>query len=268
MSANFGPCAVWPVNWFCDVSTESATITGRAVKFATDILWAMSGQRFGTCSVKLRPCRRTCRPTSFPGGVWEPWPGVGFGPLYGVGSGGGYGVIDAGCAGCGGGCSCATLSEILLPAPVNSISEVRTDGLVLSGSAYRVDDNRALIRLDGKTWPACQNLLLDDSQPGTMSVTALYGEDPPASAADAVGELACEYIRAMHGEECQLPRNVTNLARQGVTITMPDLTAVIKEGRLGLRFCDLFLHAWNPARLTAKSRVYSVDGTLARRANT
>jgi hypothetical protein len=236
---------------------------------ATEILWSMSGQRFGTNSVKLRPCRRTCRPTSFPGNVWDAMPGVGWGSLISGGGGWyGWGTIGAGCASCGDSCSCSSLSEVMLPAPVNSVTEVKMDGIVVTGSSYRVDDNRKLVRLSGAPFPYCQNLLLDDTQPGTFSVTALYGEDVPASAAGAIGELACEFIRAMHGDDCSLPPNVTSLARQGVSITLPDLTAVIEKGRLGLRMCDLFLHAYNPNGLTSRAKAYSVDGHLARRVGT
>jgi len=268
MGADFGPQTPWPVLWMCDVSTVSPVITGWAVDTATDVLWAKTGMRFGISTVKLRPCRRTCRATTFPGGLWDPWPGVGWGSLP-YGSGGGWGVIGAGCSACGDSCSCSTLQEIALPAPVNAIVEVRLDGIVLSGSGYRVDDNRLLVRTDGGVWPYCQNLRLDDTQPGTFSVTAAFGEDIPSGASGAVGELACELIRAKGGEDCQLPRNVTSLARQGVTITLPDLTTLLHDKHmLGLRIADLFIDTWNPNHLSSRPAVYDVDAVLARRTNT
>lgn len=272
MSANFLPIDAWPCTWPCDISFESPAITGQAVLAATQILHALSGQRFGVTTVKLRPCRRSCRATSFPGGILEPWPGVGYGPLFG---GIGWwatwgGVIGADCGTCSGACSCTLLSEIKMPAVVNEILQVKVDGapLATGGSAYHVDDNRFLVRTDGKAWPYCQNLALDDDQPGTYSVTGRFGLDVPDAARLAVGELACEWLRARNGDACQLPANITSVARQGVTITLPDLTAVIKENRLGLRWCDMWIQSVNPKHLTARSRPYSVDGTLARRSRT
>lgn len=247
--------------------TESPVVTAAAVAAATDILWALSGQRFGTCSVKLRPCRRSCRDTVFPDG-WTPWPGAIAPPLYSGGGGTGGYWMNAGCAGCGDSCSCTTLPEVVLPAPVNSVTEVRVDGVVLTGSAYRVDNNRLLVRTDSGSWPYCQNLLKDDTQVGTWSVTALYGEDVPDSAQWAVGEFACEYIKASRGEDCRLPRTITSLARQGVTISMPVITDLLKKGKTGLYLTDFFLAATNPSGLRRHSKVYSIDDTLSRRAGT
>lgn len=143
------------------------------------------------------------------------------------------------------------------------------DGVVVSGTAYRVDNNRYLVRTDGNLWPYCQNLRLDDTQPGTFSVTVKFGEDVPADAAMAVGELACEFLKADRGEDCMLPRNITSLVRQGVTITLPDMTTLLQSSRLtGLRLVDLFISTWNPAGLIGRSRAFSVDDPLMRRAGT
>lgn len=265
MSTNFGPCAAWPVTWSCDVSAQSAAATGKAALFATEVIWALSGRRFGACSVKLRPCRRSCMDTPYPDG-WTPWPGV-IGHTGASGSGGAAGLyIDAGCSTCQNSCSCTTLSEVLLPAPVNAITEVKVDGSVLVTGAYRLDDNRRLLRVDGSTWPYCQNLNKDDTQASTWSVTALYGEDVPEGGSWAVGELACEFLKALDGQDCRLPKNITSLARQGVTISLPDPTQLFEKGRTGLFLTDYFISTWNPKHLMARSKVYSVDGYQHRRA--
>jgi hypothetical protein len=189
-------------------------------------------------------------------------------PPLGATSSGGWGGwwIAAGCSSCSGGCSCTVLNEIKLPAPVHLVTEVRVDGSPLVTGAYRLDDNRRLLRVDGSQWPSVNNLLLDDTQPGTWSVTAQYGENVPAGGADAMGELACEYLKAASGLDCRLPSGVTQLARQGVTISMPDLGDLLDKGRTGLRLADMFIAAWNPGHLKARSRTYSIDQQLARRA--
>jgi hypothetical protein len=268
MSANFGPCAAWPVTWVCDVMNESPVATGKAALFATEVIWSLSGRQFGACPVTIRPCRRTCLQTPYPDG-WQSWPGT-IGHIGGDTSGGATGwFIDAGCSTCSGTCSCVALSDIVLPTPVSSITSVKMNGAPLvSGVNYRLDENRYLARIDGTTWPYCQDLTKDDTQPNTWSVTFNTGADVPEGGSWAVGELACEFLKALKGEDCRLPRNVTNIARQGVTIQLPDPSSLFEHGLTGLLLADRFIQTWNPHHLPARSRVYSVDGTPHRRVNT
>jgi len=246
--------------------SASPAVTGRAAVFATELLWSLTGRRFGFTSVKLRPCREYSTDTPYPD-AWLSWPGTMMPPLGATGTGGYYGFFfSAGCGSCRSGCSCA--EQVRLPAPVHTVTEVRVDGSPLVSGAYRVDDNRQLVRVDGLTWPVSNNLSFSDTAAGTWSVTAQYGESVPGGGADAMGEVACEYIRAAAGEDCRLPRGVTQLARQGVTITMPDLGDMLDKGRTGLRLADLFIAAWNPGHLRQRARVYSVDRGTARRAGT
>jgi hypothetical protein len=224
---------------------------------ATSVLWALSGRRFGTCQVTIRPCRKECYST-WPMG-WSEWDGRT--PGINVWSDYRYWVPLA-CGGCGSGCSCTTLSEADLPGVVSSIVEVKVDGTPLVTGAYRVDDNHLLVRLDGQQWPYCNDLNKDDTQVGTWSVTALYGEPVPMAAQVAVGELGCEILKALNGTDCRLPPGVTQLVRQGVTIQYPDVGQLLKDGRTGLYLVDLFLASENPDGLKQRARVYSVDNLL------
>jgi hypothetical protein len=61
---------------------------------------------------------------------------------------------------------------------------------------------------------------------------------------------------------------VSRLVRQGVTIEFPDMVELFKNGLTGLYLVDLFIKSVNPAGLTHRSKTYSVDGVLARRAGT
>ncbi len=262
MSSDFSPVTSWPVLWPCDVSTESPTVTGTAVAFATEVLWSLTGQRFGFTTVKLRPCRDYALDTPYPD-AWLPWPGAQPPPLGAtVSSGGGYAGFwfGVGCGTCSDSCTCGgSLAEVRLPAPVHAITEVRVDGSPLVTGAYRVDNGRILVRVDGSTWPMRNDLTLADTQVGTWSVTAQYGESIPGGAAIAVGELACEFIRGAQGQDCRLPRAVTSLARQGVTISMPDMASMFDKGITGLFFTDMFIKTWNPKQLRSRARVYPVD---------
>lgn len=264
MTADFGPCSDWVPYWTCDVSARSPALTGYAVNAATRVLWGLSGRRFGTCTVTLRPCRTECY-DSWPGG-WSQWDTTAQGTT--VWSDYRY-WFPLGCGSCsGGGCSCASVSEAVLPSPVSTVVQVKVDGTPLVTGAYRVDNNRLLVRTDGQAWPYCNNLNKDDTQTGTWSVTAAYGEEVPTSARFAVGELACEIIKASTGTDCRLPAGVTSLARQGVTISIPDFGELFKDGRTGLYLVDMFLASENPNRLQQRGRVYSVDHPSVRRTNT
>jgi hypothetical protein len=252
----------WPVLWpECKaVETASPAATGYAVQAATNILHGLSGRRYGLETVTVRPCRRDCYGWPFPNG-WYQWEA---GPVWPVLFGGVW--MNLTCGSCQGGCQCTTLQEVLLPGPVASVTEVKVDGVVLAsgGSAYQLVDGRVLVRTDGGSWPRCNDLAKPDTAAGTWSVTARYGLAVPTDGQLAVGELACEVLRAMGGEDCSLPRQVTSLARQGVTISFPDPTDLLDKGKLGLVLSDRFIQSVNPHGLQRRARVASPD-TLAGR---
>lgn len=268
MTTDFLPVDPWPVAWTCDVGTESPTATGRAVTFATLVLWSLTGRQFGLSTVTLRPCAQYAQDTPFPDG-WLSWPGTQAPPLGATSSGGYYGWwFPAACGTCVNGCTCLGLASVKLPAPVYDVVEVRVDGSPLATGSYRLDENRFLVRTDGLTWPLSNNLLLNATQTGTWQVTARYGQAVPAAAASPIGELACEYLKASSGQDCRLPAGVTQLARQGLTISIPDLGDMLDRGRTGLYLTDVFIAAVNPGHLRQRSRTYSVDHAYARRVGT
>lgn len=261
--ADFGPCSDWPVYPVCDLTSYSPALTGYAVSMATRVLWKLSGMRFGTCTVTLRPCRRSCY-ESWPWG-WSEWDNSFLGTTVWTD----YRFwFPLACGSCSSGCSCGEVQETVLPSPVSSVVTVKVDGTPLVTGSYRVDNNRLLVRTDGGRWPLCNDLSKNDTEPGTWSVTAAYGEDVPDSARMAMGELVCEIVKAGSGIDCRLPPGVVQLARQGVTIQYPDVGQLLKEGRTGLYLVDLFLSSENPHNLTQRARVYSVDRPLQRRAGT
>lgn len=252
-----GLCAPWDPIWCtaCDLPTGSEAVTGAAVQAASEVLWERTRYRFGVCPVTIRPCRRDCN-----GGVWpfsdqwwefggnSSWPRP---VLYqGVWS-------NVTCGACVGGCSCTSLEEAVLPAPVASVSAVKVDGVTLPSTAYRVDDARTLVRVDGGRWPTCQNFAAPDTAVGTWSVAVNVGEDVPTLGRQAVGELACEITRACMGVDCRLPANLASLSRQGVEISFPASQDL--ENRL--YFVGMFVNTYNPHKYRGRSRVYDVDGT-------
>lgn len=257
ISSGFGPCEPWEPIWCVNLSTAAAAISGTAVQQATEILWARTGMVFDQCTFTVRPCRQDCWGSSdWPyGGYW--WQMNTLYPQPALINGTWYNLT---CGSCPGDCSCTTVSQITLPGPITSINRVKVDGQTLDPSAYRLDDWRKLIRIDGNLWPMCNNLNVSDNNLNTWSVNLTYGNPVPTSGQLAVGELAYQLILACLGDDCcQLPYQVQTLARQGVSIKYPDVSKLFAENRIGLRFCDLFIDAVNPYGMRQPSQVYKID---------
>lgn len=261
-----GPCDTLPALWVdkCFQSLSPA-VTGSALQAASELVWNLSGQRFGLCTQVLRPCRRECQGMPWPYGdnVWPyTTPGMTYPlPVWWNGQ-----WLNLTCGSCSSDCSCGTVEEVVLPGGVSQILQVLIDGVELSPSAYRLDDNRIVVRIDGGTWPLCNNLAVNDDHVGTWSITAQWGEPLPEIGKLAVGQLACEFGKYLSGQDCQLPQAVTSLTRQGVSMQFGDLEESLKDGRLGLQWVDMFLATYNPGGLRARSQVYDVDGPNFRRA--
>ena len=135
------------------------------------------------------------------------------------------------------------------------------DGAILDPGAYRVDENRLLVRTDGGRWPICNDLTKADTEVGTWSVTLKAGGGAVSTLGQmALGELATQFAKLLAcDEDCLMPRPVQQLVRQGVTMNFLDPNLVFTQGRLGLYLCDLFISAENPHQLTQASEVYDID---------
>lgn len=251
------PCVQWPVTWTCDLTGISPTITGIAVTMASEVLYMLSGRRFGGCQLTIRPCRRSCFDTTWPytgnWWMWGQWPR----PLFYQGTW--YNITCGSCV--DDTCSCGVIEEAYLPAPVISVDQVKVDGSTLDVSAYNLRDYRILQRIDGGLWPICNDLTKADTEVGTWSVTLTIGEPVPTLGQVAVGELACQFIKLLTNDKsCALPKPVQQLVRQGVTMNFLDPNEVFANGRVGLYITDLFLSSVNPASLPERARAYDVDG--------
>jgi hypothetical protein len=255
-----GPCAAWldKADLPCTLGAEATdAIKDSAIAAASFVLWALGGRRHGLCSTTIRPCRADV--VGALDVAWGEW-GTGYHPA--LISGEWFNI-------CGHkrSCGCTALSEIRLPwGPTGAVSEVKIDGTALATTAYRVDDRRLLVRLDGEAWPACQDLLLDDSEPGTFSITFTHGVPLDDMAPQAAGELACEFVKSRIGGKCRLPERVQTITRQSVTWTLLDPQQFLTEGRTGLYFVDLWLAAVNPTAQPEESHVWSVEDHLRGRA--
>lgn len=263
------PCDPWPYE--CADFPEDAPqdLIDVAVAAATEALWARTKRVYGLCSMTLRPCRKDC----LPAGPWIPLRG-----WYNVGAytwpwpqpaliGGKW--FNIACGMCDGGCSCTRLEQVELPYPVADVTQVKVDGVILDPSAYRVDEWRYLVRLDGGLWPRCNDLNLPDTELDTWSVTARYGTEVPELGKIAVGELATQIVRRCMGASgCTIPAStVRSINRQGVTKVFFDAATAFKNGAVGLYWSDLFINTVNPTH-TGLASIYDIDGQRPRRIDT
>lgn len=264
-----GPCREsWTVLdefWTCPLPVGSEAVTGVAIEMATDVLWALSGRQFGLCTKLLRPCRRECYDT------FSPLYDSGYGTLPTIGDQSWpFPALIAGqwynlaCGSCGGTCSCSVIHEATLPSNLHDVVEVKVDGVALvAGTDYRVDNNRLLVRLGGDDWPICNDLNLDDDQPGTWSVEVTVGRPLPPLGRAALGALTLEFIKSLLCDStCALPKPVQSISRQGVNMTFLDPQQVFTNGQTGLYVPDLFIQSVNPRRLARRAQVYNLDGPV------
>lgn len=262
-----GPCQ-WPVSYAGCKSTE--VIDGlpddeRAIweQVATEYLWRWTKGAFGTCAETVRPCRQDCQPSTFWGGrpAYLPGSGAPWTPALIAGK-----WYNLGCT-CGDTCGCSVVHEITLPPPVSSIVSVVIDGEVLDPDSYRVDNGKSLVRLDGNGWPTCNDMSSPSASgtgaEGTWEVTYLRGSEVPVGGQVAAGILAAEFAKSACGVDCALPKRVTSVTRQGVSIGILDTFDDIEVGHTGIWLVDSWVASIKSA--PRRSRVASPDFRPMRR---
>jgi hypothetical protein len=252
----------WPVDWTtCPpdfMETITAELQAIAESLAVQTLRTLTGYRVGGCAITVRPCKRRCAPGSW---LVAPDAGMNWAGAVGAGSWGwtpyvgsdGLWLNACGCR--NDDCSCVEVREVVLPGPVGRVDSVILDGVTLPVTSYRVDNGDRLVRTDGEDWPVCQDMNLEEGE-DTFFVTYLKGNPVDTVGSYVAGLLAAEYARACLGQNCALPSNVTNIARQGITM---DLDAeMFANGMTGIKAVDSWIRIWNPLdRLP--SGIYSVD---------
>lgn len=254
-------------DWSATYPTEEAYDAARTAEneaafemaemYAWSTLAALTNYRVGTCPITVRPCvQRALIGTSY---LTAPVGRGNSGALGGlIGQfvpymTGGHWVNGCGCRQS---CECTTLPEVYVPGPVTKIVNVRVDGVILERSAYKIFDGNRLVRVDGGTWPLCQDLAAADDE--GFSITYYRGVFPNAMVKYAAGVLANEYMLGFNGsEECRLPDNLTGMARSGESYTFQ--AADFPGGKTGIREVDMVVNIYNPHNLRAPVIVASAD---------
>jgi hypothetical protein len=131
---------------------------------------------------------------------------------------------------------------------VIAVTDVLVQGVAFT--AYRLLKSGWLERTDGGRWLEFN---------GDTVITYTYGDAPPESGVRAVVNLATELAKDAIGEKCDLPKRVTSITRQGISVAVIDPMLFMKEGRTGLYAVDLFLTAVNPQSRPRSATVWSPD---------
>lgn len=114
-------------------------------------------------------------------------------------------------------------NEILLPGPIADVLMVTINDEDIDPSSFQVEDYAYLVRIDGGTFG------------GSWMVTYAKGEPIPPGGSLIAGTLACEYAKAICGDDtCRLPKRVSSIAREGITMAMLDNFTNLKEGFTGI----------------------------------
>jgi hypothetical protein len=145
---------------------------------------------------------------------------------------------------------------------VIEVLQVRVDGEVVPPSEWMLDEHRYLVGLlkaDGspRVWPCCQRLDMDGDQPGTWEVSIVHGGLPPRGGVMASASLACELLKAMgpDAKGCRLPKRVTSITRQGVSVAVLDPLTLFADGLTGLPEVDLWVSSLLVGRKRRRGRL-------------
>jgi len=263
-----GPCDGWTIDPGCcsDWETYSSALKAAATSYATTVLWAATGRRFGLCTRTIRPCGRDCSGEG--GGGW----GWGGGYYWSEGTWMPYIGVDGawrncwcGCAGTPGCCMCRVDCQVYLPGPAATVLSVTVNGEVIDPTTYRIDNGIWLVRtretpdqVDPPCWPQFQDYNVDNGDQ-TFIITYQQGLIVPQPLLRAAGELACEYAKACLGLPCRLPSRATSIARQGVSISLVDIDQLLERGLTGVTTVDQLIRSYNPGGLTSAMRIASPD---------
>lgn len=223
-----GVCSPWAevgdVCAPCNDYEFDTAVLAEWLEVSSDMLFDLTRRRWpGECTRVIRPCRQD----------------------------------RCGCAE-GHRCGCRRLSQVDLQPHglVVSVDVVVVDGVVVDPARYRLDEGRWLVYLpesddaEVQGWPTHQRLDLDDTEDDTWSVAYTYGAAPPLGGQKAAAELGCQLALSCHPDptvasRCRLPKAITNISRQGLTIAKANPAALYPGGQTGIASVDLWVATVN-----------------------
>ena len=236
---------MWPITWPAHIDTEALDPNIKALSelYAVRCMEALTLHRVGGSPVTIMPVSR-----ELVDGFYIGYPGIpGEYPL-------GYfslGTVWPSAEHLKNYTSITAVQALDLPGPVGEIAEIRIDGAVLDPLAYRVENGRYLIRLDGGSWPVNSG---DD-----FTVTYFNSHPVEAMGSYAAGVMAAEWLKLLTNAKggCRLPKSVTNIQRQGLTMELA--RGMFPDGVTGMPEVDAYIMLLNPFALKVMPQVYSPD---------
>lgn len=148
---------------------------------------------------------------------------------------------------------------------VLSVKVVTANGeRLLDPSTYR-HDSKFRIRIDGFV-PLPVPTYFNGRCRTTVHVEYVYGSPPPPALADAIKYYGEQLQLGAEGSsECKLPKRVTSIARQGISMTILDPQDFLDKGRTGLPEVDTVISVYNPGKAKARARLFTEKNPPARR---
>lgn len=257
-----GPCGTWPLDTdACPDFADLEPVTGRAANYAVNILYRLTGRRFGTCEAQVRPCAIDSYrylSTYNSGGAFPSAlsPHIYDNALIAPISSSSLPILA--CADC----TAKSRTTLDFPFRVNELTDVTIGSESIPLSEFAILDHRTIVWRSptGRKFPTDNDPNATLGNDDTWSVTARTGTPPPADTATILGIFACEVAKSMANVKCRLPRPVTSLQRQGVTYQFVE-EEYLSRGLVGLTEVDQWIVSVNPSRLHEPPRVYSPDRT-------
>jgi hypothetical protein len=244
--ANMGACygADGTTSW----ETLSQSQKEVVAELAITTLNHLTAGAVANCPVLLRPCSPGCCAVSDAyhgyGVSWSPY----------LDSSGRW---VNGC-GCQSACACTFVQSLDLGPGWAEVLGVSIDGEVLPETEYDLVGGRWLRPAGGReAWPVTQDLDQPITELDTFAVYARPGYPLGPLGEAALGRLICEYSKGMCGQKCALPKGVTSIVRQGVSMTITD--SLYPDGLTTIREVDTYIRAVNPNQLTSIPSVWSPD---------
>lgn len=229
-------CAPWATQ--ADLPTDPPVLPegvtwDQVLLWATEILWALSGRRWSGTTAD-GGCEASAELFAESGSCWRTtigWPELWHGPRY------------------------ADIGDAVVRLPHDETTAV--DSVVVSGAAFTAwrQQGAWLFRTDGRSWRG-----------RSVVITYHWGLAPPAMGVRQCVVLAIELAKSLTGDtSCRLPKRVTSVTRQGVSMTMIDPQKYLQDGKTGLSDVDLWLATVNPKARPERGSVWTPDVPRARR---
>lgn len=126
------------------------------------------------------------------------------------------------------------LADLRAQGPIQTVTEVLVNGVILDPTAWRLLNSRILARIDGFPWNPQRNL-------GGIVVSYDVGYPPSAMGIQAVEALACELGKLCSGlpSLCRFP--VKPVAAGGSSTPNPDWSKLLEQNYTGVYLFDLWL---------------------------